>query len=117
MYRQRRRFNHLFGIRLQRPTMIPSGPSGPGPCILLSASWFFLILAKSSVNSNAICNASSENLQEAQKDSSSTSPPAWPASGTALIGKISSDFPHRASPWDLYLHTCRHSERPQASLL
>lgn len=41
MYRQRRRFGHLFGISLQRPTMIPSGLSGPGPCILLSA---FLVL-------------------------------------------------------------------------
>lgn len=41
MYRQRRRSHHLVGIRLQRPTMIPSTPSGPGPCILLSA---FLVL-------------------------------------------------------------------------
>lgn len=41
MYRRRRRFHHHFGIRLQRPTVIPSSPSGPGPCVPLSA---FLVL-------------------------------------------------------------------------
>lgn len=41
MYRRGRRFHHRFGIGLQRPTMIPSSPSGPGPCMLLSA---FLVL-------------------------------------------------------------------------
>lgn len=45
MYRRRRRFHHHFGIRVKRPTMIPSSPSGPGPCVPLSA---FLALPRPS---------------------------------------------------------------------
>lgn len=56
----------------------------------------FLIPARSSVKGNAICNASSGFLQEAQNDTSNTSPPAWPAPGKALIGKLSLDLSHRA---------------------
>lgn len=39
MYRWRRRsHHHYFGIRIKHPTMILSNPSGPGPCVPLSAS-------------------------------------------------------------------------------
>lgn len=86
----------IFDIRLQVSRDDPKQSLWARSLHTLPPSWFFFSPTTSWVECNAICNASSEFLQEAQKDSSSTSTPAWPASGNALIGKHSSDFPHSA---------------------